>query len=204
MPALLIIGLVIILGGGVLFAVWIEYLWQLVKALLPLALIGVGGVIAYFGWEEKKDRKGAFLDFSSPTEASRYQAEALAYQEKINGFSEDAGPADPAGGGDGDDDEDADADGGADEGYGPSAAGPAGPQPVKPGARRDPDPVRKLEIRYTSDEDGGGAGAGIEVRAEGESEAEAPSPAGLEKAEAEAVAEAETEAEAMAEAEDEA
>jgi hypothetical protein len=85
----------IILGGGVLFAVWFEYLWQLVKALLPVALIGVGGVIAYFGWEEKKDRRGAFLDFSSPTEASRYQAEALAYQEKINGFSEEAGPADP-------------------------------------------------------------------------------------------------------------
>ncbi|MDR1081424.1 MAG: hypothetical protein LBQ79_10805 [Deltaproteobacteria bacterium] len=95
MPALLIIGVVIILGGGVLFAVWFEYLWQLVKALLPLALIGVGGVIAYFGWEEKKDRKGAFLDFSSPTEASRYQAEALAYQEKINGFSEETGPSDP-------------------------------------------------------------------------------------------------------------
>ncbi|MDR1041804.1 MAG: hypothetical protein LBR80_16895 [Deltaproteobacteria bacterium] len=100
MPALLIIGLVIILGGGVLFAVWFEYLWELIKAILPLTLIGVGGVIAYFGWEEKKDRKGAFLDFSSPTEASRYQAEALAYQEKINGFNEDAAAADPASYGD--------------------------------------------------------------------------------------------------------
>jgi hypothetical protein len=98
MPALLIIGLVIILGGGVLFAVWFEYLWNLIRALLPLALIGVGGVIAYFGWEEKKDRRGAFLDFSSPTEASRYQAEALAYQEKINGFNEESGLAEPPSG----------------------------------------------------------------------------------------------------------
>ncbi|MDR1037333.1 MAG: hypothetical protein LBT40_12430 [Deltaproteobacteria bacterium] len=122
MPALLIIGVVIILGGGVLFAVWFEYLWQLVKALLPLALIGVGGVIAYFGWEEKKDRKGAFLDFSSPTEASRYQAEALAYQEKINGFSEEAGPSDPI-------------------------AYDGGPQAETPPSAPVPEPMTRIEIK---------------------------------------------------------
>ncbi|MDR2302614.1 MAG: hypothetical protein LBF38_11320, partial [Deltaproteobacteria bacterium] len=41
----------------------------------------------YFGWEERKDSKGAFIDFSSPDEASRYQAEALAYQEKIDNLT---------------------------------------------------------------------------------------------------------------------
>ncbi|MDR2340485.1 MAG: hypothetical protein LBF40_10210 [Deltaproteobacteria bacterium] len=88
MPALLLTGAVIMIGGLVLFVVWFEYLWALIKALAPLAIIGVGAVVTYFGWEEKKDRSGAFLDFSSPSEASRYQAEALAYQEKLDGIQD--------------------------------------------------------------------------------------------------------------------
>jgi hypothetical protein len=88
MPALLLTGAVIMIGGLVLFVVWFEYLWALIKALAPLAIIGIGAIVTYFGWEEKKDRSGAFLDFSSPSEASRYQAEALAYQEKLDGIQE--------------------------------------------------------------------------------------------------------------------
>ncbi|MDR2353863.1 MAG: hypothetical protein LBF22_12065 [Deltaproteobacteria bacterium] len=88
MPALLLTGAIIMIAGLVLFVVWFEYLWALIKALAPLAIIGVGAIVTYFGWEEKKDRSGAFLDFSSPTEASRYQAEALAYQEKLDGIQE--------------------------------------------------------------------------------------------------------------------
>ncbi|MDR2200180.1 MAG: hypothetical protein LBR53_12170 [Deltaproteobacteria bacterium] len=95
MPALLLTGAVIMIGGLVLFVVWFEYLWALIKALAPLAIITVGAIVTYFGWEEKKDRGGAFLDFSSPSEASRYQAEALAYQEKLDGIQEGAPPADP-------------------------------------------------------------------------------------------------------------
>jgi hypothetical protein len=90
MPALLIIGVLIILGGLALLVVWIEFLWDLIKAVLPLGIIGVGGIMAYFGWEEKKESRGSYLDFSSPTEASRYQAEALAYQEKLNGFQDES------------------------------------------------------------------------------------------------------------------
>jgi hypothetical protein len=86
MPALLLTGAVIMIGGLVLFVVWFEYLWALLKALAPLAIIGIGAIVTYYGWEEKKDRSGAFLDFSSPSEASRYQAEALAYQEKLDGI----------------------------------------------------------------------------------------------------------------------
>ncbi|MDR2405923.1 MAG: hypothetical protein LBE27_06095 [Deltaproteobacteria bacterium] len=89
MPALLLTGAIIMIGGLVLFVVWFEYLWALIKALAPLAIIGVGAIVTYFGWEEKKDRSGAFLDFSSPSEASRYQAEALAYQEKLDGIQEE-------------------------------------------------------------------------------------------------------------------
>jgi uncharacterized membrane protein YgcG len=88
MPALLLTGALIMVGGLVLFVVWFEYLWALIKALAPLAVIGCGAIVTYFGWEEKKDRSGAFLDFSSPSEASRYQAEALAYQEKLDGIQE--------------------------------------------------------------------------------------------------------------------
>jgi hypothetical protein len=88
MPLLLIIGCALILGGISLFVAWAEYFWLLFKALFPLVIISFGGIMAYFGWEERKDRKGAVLEFSSPAEASRYQAEALAYQEKINNLQE--------------------------------------------------------------------------------------------------------------------
>jgi hypothetical protein len=91
MPILLAVGILIIAGGLALFVTWSSFFWILFKALAPLAVITLGGVLTYFGWEERKDRKGAVLDFSSPAEASRYHAEALAYQEKLNGFQ---GPAD--------------------------------------------------------------------------------------------------------------
>jgi hypothetical protein len=93
MPILFIIGLFIVVGGLVLFVSWFSFFLILVKALLPLAVIALGGILTYFGWEERKDRKGAVMDFSSPAEASRYQAEALAYQEKLNSLQE--GEADP-------------------------------------------------------------------------------------------------------------
>ncbi|MDR1166619.1 MAG: hypothetical protein LBO66_12290 [Deltaproteobacteria bacterium] len=95
MPALLVIGVLIIIGGLTLFVVWIEYLWILIKALAPLALVSLGAIVAYFGWEEKKDRKGAFLDFSSPTEASRYQAEALAFKERMTVLEDSSLASDP-------------------------------------------------------------------------------------------------------------
>ncbi|MDR2351826.1 MAG: hypothetical protein LBF22_01470 [Deltaproteobacteria bacterium] len=95
MPILLIVGVLLIIGGLTLFVVWIEHLWDLIKALAPLGIISVGAIITYFGWEEKKDRTGAFLDFSSPSEASRYQAEALAYQEKLNDLQEGSLAEDP-------------------------------------------------------------------------------------------------------------
>jgi hypothetical protein len=88
MPILLVIGLLIIAGGLALFVSWFDFFWQLFKALAPLGVITLGGVLTYFGLEEKKERKGAVLDFSSPAEASRYHAEALAYQERLNDFQE--------------------------------------------------------------------------------------------------------------------
>ncbi|MDR1577484.1 MAG: hypothetical protein LBT86_04545 [Deltaproteobacteria bacterium] len=96
MPVLLIVGLLIIAGGLVLFVSWFSFFWILIKALTPLALLTLGGALTYFGWEERKDRKGALLDFSSPAEASRYQAEARLYQEKLNNFQgEDEEPGSP-------------------------------------------------------------------------------------------------------------
>ncbi|MDR2387062.1 MAG: hypothetical protein LBE80_05685 [Deltaproteobacteria bacterium] len=83
MPLLLVIGGILIFFGLALFVAWFSYFWQVFKAFLPLFIIALGGLLTYFGWEERKDSKGAFIDFSSPDEASRYQAEALAYQEKI-------------------------------------------------------------------------------------------------------------------------
>jgi hypothetical protein len=97
MPILFVIGLLIIIGGLTLFVSWFGYFWELLKALLPLVIITLGGVLTYFGWEERKDRKGAVLDFSSPAEASRYQAEALAYQEKLSGFQDSPDAGDPTG-----------------------------------------------------------------------------------------------------------
>ncbi|MDR1085232.1 MAG: hypothetical protein LBP22_10350 [Deltaproteobacteria bacterium] len=97
MPILFVIGLLIIIGGLTLFVSWFGYFWELLKALLPLVIVTLGGVLTYFGWEERKDRKGAVLDFSSPAEASRYQAEALAYQEKLSGLQDSQDADDPAG-----------------------------------------------------------------------------------------------------------
>jgi hypothetical protein len=95
MPLLLVIGGILILFGLALFVAWFGFFWALFKALLPLFVIALGGLLTYFGWEERKDSKGAFIDFSSPDEASRYQAEALAYQEKISSLS---GPDSESGG----------------------------------------------------------------------------------------------------------
>jgi hypothetical protein len=94
MPILFIVGLLIIVGGLILFVSWFSFFWALLKALAPLAIITLGGVLTYFGWEERKDRKVAVMDFSSPAEASRYQAEALAYQEKLNSLQEGETAAD--------------------------------------------------------------------------------------------------------------
>jgi hypothetical protein len=88
MPLLLVVGGVLILFGLALFVAWFEYFWQVFKAFLPLFIVFLGGLLTYFGWEERKDTKKAFLDFSSPDEASRYQAEALAYQEKIDNLAD--------------------------------------------------------------------------------------------------------------------
>jgi divalent metal cation (Fe/Co/Zn/Cd) transporter len=87
MPLLLVIGGVLILFGLALFVAWFGYFWQVFKAFLPLFIIALGGLLTYFGWEERKDTKRAFIDFSSPDEASRYQADALAYQEKIDNLT---------------------------------------------------------------------------------------------------------------------
>lgn len=84
MPILLIAGLASLVLGLVLFFVWFAYIVAIVKALLPAAFIGAGAVAAYLGWEEMKDQKNPNIDFSSSTEADRYKAEAVAYQEKIN------------------------------------------------------------------------------------------------------------------------
>jgi hypothetical protein len=87
MPPFFLVGIVLIVGGLVLFFAWFGVFLLLIKALLPLFIIALGGILAYFGWEDRRDKKGAFMEFSSPAEASRYQAEALAYQEKINDLS---------------------------------------------------------------------------------------------------------------------
>ncbi|MDR0354127.1 MAG: hypothetical protein LBJ64_00045 [Deltaproteobacteria bacterium] len=86
MPLLLVIGAVLIAGGIFLFAHWFEFFLKALKVVTPLGIIGLGGLLTYFGWEELRDKKRAFMDFSSPAEASRYQAEALAYQEKLDNF----------------------------------------------------------------------------------------------------------------------
>lgn len=84
MPVLLIAGLVSLVLGLVLFFAWFAYIVAIIKAILPAAFIGAGAVAAYLGWEEMKDQKNPNIDFSSPTEANRYKAEAMAYQEEIN------------------------------------------------------------------------------------------------------------------------
>ncbi|MDR2442254.1 MAG: hypothetical protein LBE31_01885 [Deltaproteobacteria bacterium] len=94
MPLLLIIGGFLILIGIALLITWFGVFIILIKILLPLVVIGLGALLAYFGWEEKKDRHNAFIDFSSPAEASRYQADALAYKEKIKKLSESSAETD--------------------------------------------------------------------------------------------------------------
>ncbi|MDR1296654.1 MAG: hypothetical protein LBO05_04625 [Deltaproteobacteria bacterium] len=96
MPPLLVIGAVLFLGGLALLVTWFEYVWMVLKVFLTFGLLGAGGLLAYFGWEERKDRQNAFLDFSSPAEASRYQSEARAYQEKLNQLQEGREPGEDA------------------------------------------------------------------------------------------------------------
>ncbi len=84
MPALLIVGLVALVLGLVLFIVWFVHIAALLKATVAIAFIVGGAVAAYLGWEELRDRKGPNIDFSSPDEASRYKAEARAYQAELN------------------------------------------------------------------------------------------------------------------------
>jgi hypothetical protein len=92
MPLLLIIGAVLVVAGLALLVAWFGALLVVLKAFLPLGVIGLGGLLAYFGWEERQDRKGAMMDFSSPAEADRYQADALAYQERIDRISGEVAP----------------------------------------------------------------------------------------------------------------
>ena len=89
MPVLLIAGSVALLFGVVLFFAWFEFILVLVKALLPAFLMAGGAVAAYLGWEEMKDKRAPAMDFSSPDEASRYKAEAAAYQARLNEIKSD-------------------------------------------------------------------------------------------------------------------
>jgi len=84
MPVLMIAGLVSLVLGIILFLVWFGYILALIKAVLPLVFIIGGAVAAYLGWEEMKEGRGPTMDFSSPDEASRYKAEAKAYQAELN------------------------------------------------------------------------------------------------------------------------
>ncbi|MDR1043638.1 MAG: LysE family translocator [Candidatus Adiutrix sp.] len=84
MPVLLIAGLVALMLGLILFFAWFGHILALIKATLPLAFLAGGAVAAYLGWEELRESRKPAMDFSSPDEASRYKAEARAYQAKIN------------------------------------------------------------------------------------------------------------------------
>lgn len=84
MPVLLIAGLAALVLGLILFFAWFVYIAALLKAILPVFFIAGGGVAAYLGWEELQDRKNPHMDFSSPDEASRYKADAKAYQAELN------------------------------------------------------------------------------------------------------------------------
>lgn len=91
MPVLMIAGLVSLVLGIILFFVWFGYILALIKAVLPLIFIIGGAVASYLGWEEMKEGQGPAMDFSSPDEASRYKAEAKAYQAELNEIK--VGPA---------------------------------------------------------------------------------------------------------------
>lgn len=84
MPVLLLAGGVILVVGIVLFFLWFGFIWALAKAILPVVLMAGGAVATYLGWEEWRDRQLPATDFSNPSEANRYQAEAVAYQAEIN------------------------------------------------------------------------------------------------------------------------
>ncbi len=84
MPVLLIAGLIVSIVGLVLFFAWFEAIWVIIKAMIPLALMAVGSVAAYLGWEELRERRSPVMDFSSPDEALRYKSEAKAYQARLN------------------------------------------------------------------------------------------------------------------------
>lgn len=83
MPFLLIGGLVVFLAGAALFCAWFGAVAVVLKALAPLAMLGAGAVAVYLGWEELRDKRPEAAGFSSPTEASRYQKEAQAYQDEM-------------------------------------------------------------------------------------------------------------------------
>jgi hypothetical protein len=84
MPVLLIAGLAALVLGLILFFAWFGHILALIQATLPLAFLAGGAVAAYLGWEELRENRKPVMDFSSPDEASRYKAEARAYQAKLN------------------------------------------------------------------------------------------------------------------------
>ncbi|MCL2029130.1 MAG: hypothetical protein FWG97_01750 [Deltaproteobacteria bacterium] len=87
MPGLLVFGLAALVVGLILFFAWLEAVLILVKATAALGFLGTGAVAIYLGWEELRDLKKTPLDFSCPAEADRYQAEATAYQAKLDEIS---------------------------------------------------------------------------------------------------------------------
>ena len=92
MPGMLIGGLAALLIGLIMFFAWLGAVLTLVKALAALGFIGAGAVAIYLGWEEFRDLKKPSLDFSSPDEATRYQAEAAAYQAKLAEIGQETSP----------------------------------------------------------------------------------------------------------------
>ena len=91
MPVLLIAGLVVLVLGIILFFAWFGSILILIKATLPVAFIAGGAVAAYLGWEELREKRAPTMDFSSPDEASRYKADAKAYQAEINEINNGSG-----------------------------------------------------------------------------------------------------------------
>ncbi|MDR1922248.1 MAG: hypothetical protein LBS31_10985 [Candidatus Adiutrix sp.] len=98
MPVLLMAGAAVLVLGAILFFVWIAHFLALIKALAPLAIMAGGAVMVCLGRERMRDRQEAPLDFSSPDEASRYKAEAKAYQAEINVVASEGEIMPPEGG----------------------------------------------------------------------------------------------------------
>ena len=98
MPGLLVGGLAALVAALIMIFAWLEAVLTLAKALAALGFLGAGAVAVYLGWEELRDLKKPALGFSCPDEATRYQAEAAAYQAKIDEISRCASekPANPA------------------------------------------------------------------------------------------------------------